>query len=282
MSSSPFSSAQAARKALADQLDQIRRDAGLTGLELASLCGWHKSKSSRIARGLTRPSDSDIRAWCTACGVPEQAADLVAASRTAESMYTQWRDLHRDGMQRVHQKNLPLYQRTRKFKVYASNVMPGMTQTGPYATGLLRSITTFQGTPDDVDQAVKARLDRSRVLSDASHQFALVLEEAVLYYGVCDDEALTGQLDHLLEVASRPNVSVGIIPFRARRTVWPLEAFYAFDERLVAVETLTAEINVTAPSEIRTYLRAFSELAKVAVRGAEARSCIAKARSALG
>ncbi|MET8542599.1 DUF5753 domain-containing protein [Kitasatospora sp. NPDC004799] len=197
-------------------------------------------------------------------------------------MYTQWRDLHRDGMRRVHQKTLPLYQRTRKFKVYASNVMPGMTQTAPYATGLLRSITTFQGTPDDVEDAVQARLKRSRVLHDAGHQFALILEEAVLYYGVCDDEALAGQLDHLLGVSSLPNVSVGVIPFRARRTVWPLEAFYAFDESLVAVETLTAEVNVTAPGEIRTYLRAFAELAKIAVHGAEARSRIAKARSALG
>ncbi|MCX4683961.1 helix-turn-helix domain-containing protein [Kitasatospora purpeofusca] len=282
MSSSPLSSAQAARKALADQLDRIRRDAGLSGLELAVLCGWHKSKSSRIARGLTVPSDNDIRAWCTACGSAEKASDLIAASRTAESMYTQWRDLHRDGMKRVHQKTLPLYRRTRKFKVYASNVMPGVTQTAPYATGLLRSITTFQGTPDDVEQAVQARLDRSRVLNDASRQFALVLEEAVLYYGVCDDEALAGQLDHLLGVSSLPNVSVGIIPFRARRTVWPLEAFYAFDDSLVAVETLTAEINVTAPGEVRTYLRAFAELARIAVRGAEARSRIAKARSVLG
>ncbi|MFE7189270.1 helix-turn-helix domain-containing protein [Kitasatospora sp. NPDC057541] len=282
MSSSPLSSAQAARKALADQLDRIRRDAGLSGLELAARCGWHKSKSSRIARGLTVPSDSDIRAWCTACGSAEKASDLIAASRTAESMYTQWRDLHRDGMRRVHQKTLPLYQRTRKFKVYASNVMPGMTQTAPYATGLLRSITTFQGTPDDVEDAVKARLKRSRVLHDAGHQFALILEEAVLYYGVCDDEALAGQLDHLLGISSLPNVSVGVVPIRARRTVWPLEAFYAFDESLVAVETLTAEINVTAPGEIRTYLRAFAELAKIAVHGTEARSRIAKARSALG
>ncbi|WP_406114975.1 DUF5753 domain-containing protein [Kitasatospora purpeofusca] len=133
-----------------------------------------------------------------------------------------------------------------------------------------------------MEQAVQARLDRSRVLNDAGRQFALILEEAVLYYGVCDDEALAGQLDHLLGVSSLPNVSVGIIPFRARRTVWPLEAFYAFDDNLVAVETLTAEINVTAPGEVRTYLRAFAGLAGIAVRGAEARSRIAKARSALG
>ncbi|MEU9003211.1 helix-turn-helix domain-containing protein, partial [Streptomyces sp. NPDC048551] len=31
----------------------------------------HKSKSSRIARGKTPPSDADIRAWCAACGADD-------------------------------------------------------------------------------------------------------------------------------------------------------------------------------------------------------------------
>ncbi|WP_055534388.1 helix-turn-helix domain-containing protein [Streptomyces graminilatus] len=282
MPTSPLSTAQAARAAIATLLDEIRRDAGLTGLELANLCGWHKSKSSRIAGAKTAPSDEDIRAWCRACGAEDQAADLIAASRTAESMYVQWRQLHRDGMRRVHEKTTPLYQRTRHFRVYASNLVPGMLQTGDYATGLLRSITDFQGTPDDVADAVQARLNRSRVVHEGNHRFALLLEETVLYYRVCDEAAMAGQLRYLLDIMSRPNVSLGIIPFTARRTVWPLEAFYAFDYAQVAVETLTAEVNITAPGEIRTYLKAFAELSGIAVHGREARACITRALDSLG
>ncbi|MET9865211.1 helix-turn-helix transcriptional regulator [Streptomyces sp. NPDC006386] len=277
MPTSPLSTAQAARAAIATRLDEIRRDAGLTGLELATRCGWHKSKASRIARAKTGVSDADIRAWCRACGAEDQAADLIAASRTAESMYVQWRQIHRDGMRRVHEKTVPLYERTRHFRVYASNLVPGMLQTADCATGLLRSITDFQGTPDDVADAVQARLNRSRVVHEGDHRFGLLLEETVLHYRVCDDAAMAGQLRYLLEIMSRPNVSLGIIPFTARRTVWPLEAFYAFDDDQVAVETLTAEINVTTPGEIRTYLRAFAELSRIAVHGAEARERIRKA-----
>ncbi|MER6713787.1 helix-turn-helix transcriptional regulator [Streptomyces sp. NPDC000877] len=281
MPDSPLSTAQAARAAIAARLDEMRKDAGLTGLELAQRCGWHKSKASRIARAKTAPSDADIRAWCRACGAEEQAADLIAASRTAESMYVQWRQIHRDGMRRVHEKTLPLYQRTRHFRVYASNLVPGMLQTADYATGLLRSITDFQDTPDDVADAVQARLNRSRVIYEGDHRFALLLEEAVLYYGVSDDTAMAGQLRYLLEIMSRPNVSLGIIPFTARRTVWPLEAFYAFDDAQVAVETLTAEVNITAPGEIRTYLKAFAELSRISVHGADARASIARALNSL-
>ncbi|MBM9506908.1 helix-turn-helix domain-containing protein [Actinacidiphila acididurans] len=282
MSASPLSSARSARAAIAERLTEAMRDAGLTGLDLADRCGWSKSKSSRIARGITPPSDSDIRAWCDACGVPELAADLIAASRSADAMYVEWQRLHRDGMRRVHEKTTPLYRRTRNFRVYASNLVPGLLQTGEYATGLLRSITAFQHTPDDIEEAVAARLARSRVVVEGDHTFALLLEETVLYYRVCDETAMAAQLGSLLSVMKRPNVSLGIIPFEARRTVWPLEAFYAFDGTQVAVETLTAEINVTSPGEIRTYLRAFGQLSRLAVRGPEARVRITRAIDTLG
>ncbi|NJQ04741.1 helix-turn-helix domain-containing protein [Streptomyces lonarensis] len=282
MSTSPFSSAQAARQAVASRLQGLMKDAGLSGHELALRCGWHRAKSSRIARGITPPSDADIRAWCSACGADHHAADLIAASRNAESMYVEWRQIHKDGMRRVHEQTVPLYQRTRSFRVYASNVMPGMLQTAGYAAGLLRAITIFQGTPDDVEDAVAARLNRSRVIREGDHRFALLLEETVLYYRVCDDEAMRGQLEYLLSIMGRPNVALGIIPKRARRTVWPLEAFYSFDDQQVAVETLTAEINLTTPGEIRTYLRAFAELSRGAVRGESAKGLIRDALSALG
>ncbi|MEU8923133.1 helix-turn-helix transcriptional regulator [Kitasatospora sp. NPDC048545] len=282
MPTSPLSSAKAARAEIAARLDAMKRDAGLTGDELAVRCGWHKSKSSRIARGLTAPSDADIRAWCAVCGSEDQASDLISASRSADSMYVQWRQIHRDGMRRIHEKTLPLYQRTRNFRVYASNVVPGMLQTAGYATGLLRSITDFHGTPDDVDQAVRARTGRSAVIQNAGQRFAILVEETVLYYRVADDAAMAGQLERLLSVMAQPNVSFGIIPRGVLRTVWPLEAFYAFDDELVAVETLTAEINISSPSEISTYHRAFVELAKLAVRGVTARTCIAKAIDSLG
>ncbi|MFE7382574.1 helix-turn-helix domain-containing protein [Streptomyces zhihengii] len=282
MTSSPLSSAQAARQAVAMRLHGLMRDAGLSGHELAVRCGWHRAKSSRIARGITPPSDADIRAWCSACGAGDQAGDIIAASRNAASMYLEWKQIHKDGMRRVHEKTVPLYQRTHSFRVYASNLVPGMLQTTGYATGLLKSITTFQGTPDDVADAVRARLDRSRVVREGDHRFALLLEETVLHYRVCDDEAMSEQLRYLLTVMRRPNVALGIIPRTARRKVWPLEAFYAFDDRQVAVETLTAEINLTAPGEISTYLRAFAELSQTAVRGESARGLINDALATLG
>ena len=282
MPTSPLSSAEEARKAIAKRLGEIRRDAELTGLELARRCGWNPSKSSRIENARTPPSDADIRLWCAACGVPNRAADLIAASRTADSMYTEWRRLHRSGMRRNQEADVPIYERTRSFRVYCSNVVPGVVQTHAYATALLRLITEFQGTPDDSVDAAAARVERGRVIREPHRRTALLVEEQVLYHRYGDAETMAGQLGYLLTVMALPNVSLGVVPRTAQRRMWGLETFTVFGEELVQVEPLTARIHITSPSEVGTYTRAFAELSKTAVFGARARALITAAIEALG
>src|SRR5207244_3811116 len=106
------SSAQQARQLLADRLGELRRDAGLSGRDLARRCGWHASKSSRIENARTPPSADDIRAWCRACGVPDQVADLVATLRAVEGMFVEWRRMERAGLRQAQEARLPLYERT--------------------------------------------------------------------------------------------------------------------------------------------------------------------------
>jgi hypothetical protein len=80
---------------------------------------------------------------------------------------------------------------------------------------------------------------------------------------------------------SLPTVSLGVIPFTAPRPMWPLEACYIFDERLVQVELLTADVTVRAPTEVATYLKAFTRLHRLAVYGQQARALITSAIDAL-
>jgi transcriptional regulator with XRE-family HTH domain len=280
---SPSSSVQRARQELADRLRDIRLDAGLTGRALSAAAGWHEAKTSRIESAKQTPSDADIRAWCQVCQANDQAADLIAASRAADSMYMEWRRLHRTGLRRTQEARTPLYERTRVFRVYCSTVIPGLLQTPGYGRALMSAITTFQGTPDDVDDAVAARMNRNRILSRTGHRFAMLIEESVLRYRLGDAEVMSAQLGHLLSAMSLPSVSLGVIPFSAsQRRIWTLEAFTVFDDARVHVELLSAQVTVTVPSEVILYLRAFDKLAELAVYGPEARALITTAISALG
>ncbi|MFD7666569.1 helix-turn-helix domain-containing protein [Streptomyces sp. NPDC059788] len=282
MPSAPLSSAQAARESIAARLKELRLDADLTMQALADRCGWNKAKTSRIEAAKTAPSDADIHAWCAACTAAEQAADLIAASRSADSMYVAWRRMQRTGLRRLQEASVPLYERTKLFRVYCSRVMPGLLQTEGYAHALLSLIADFRSLPNDVGEAAAARVDRSHVIRDGLHRVALLVEEDVLTHRIGGDCVLAGQLGHLLTAMSYPAVSLGVIPRSAPRSIWGPETFTIFDDKRVHVELLAAKVTVTTPTEVEVYLRAFTRLAGMAVYGPRARSLISRAIDSLG
>ncbi|GAA0544378.1 MULTISPECIES: DUF5753 domain-containing protein [Streptomyces] len=210
----------------------------------------------------------------------DQTADLIATARAVDSMYLEWRRQHRDGMRRTQQDVLARNAAARLCRAYTSNVIPGFFQTADYAEALMRSITDFQGTPDDIPEAVAARLARSRFLYEGDHRFVVLIEEWVLRTRIGSAETMAGQLAHLFTVMSLPSV-LGIIPLGAHRNVWPLEAFYLYDDHHAVVETLTAGISIRQPRELADYARAFTGLSRMAVHGDAARTLLRAAIDAL-
>ncbi|MEU2563854.1 helix-turn-helix transcriptional regulator [Streptomyces longispororuber] len=279
---SPSSAAQAARESVAHRLRELRADAGISGSELASRCNWSHPKTYRIENARTPPSTDDIRRWCAACGVPEQAADIIAQSRNAETMYVEWRRKVRSGLKQLQNSYLPLFRSTRQFRVYSATLIPGLLQTEGYALGLLSSITGFREIPNDVVEAVAARLERSRILHEPGRRFVLLVEEAALRHQVCDADSMAAQLGHLLTAGTFSSVALGIIPMSSpERPIWPMETFHMYDDTLVSIELLSARVTLTQPSEVALYEKAFDQLRSIAVYGSDARALIVKAIDAL-
>ncbi|MEU6433806.1 helix-turn-helix domain-containing protein [Streptomyces koyangensis] len=274
-SSSDF---EAARIAFGQQLRGLRRDKGLTARALAAACHWHESKVSRIENGRALPSPADIRAWTEVCGVGERADDLIATAANVQLMYREWRQLERDGMRRVHDQVQPLWDMTRTFKAYAQCLIPGPLQIEGYTEAVLRGIQRRRAIPDDVDDVLRVRSERQRVLREKSRNFTIVLEEAALYYRVADREVMTSQLSRLFVVSAIPTVRLGIVPRSANRSeMWPVEDFWIFDDREVQVETVSAFINIKQRTQLAPYQDAFARLQEQAVFGSDAYPLIAEA-----
>ncbi|MDX3583015.1 helix-turn-helix domain-containing protein [Streptomyces europaeiscabiei] len=279
---SPSSSAQAARERVAQRLRDLRADAGITGTELAVRCGWTHPKTSRIENARTPPTPDDIRRWCGACGADDQAPDIIAQSRDAEAQYVEWRRRVRSGLKRLQDSYVELYQSTQLFRIYSPTLVPGLLQTEGYARAVLRNAAHLLDLPDDSDEAAVARLERSKVIHQPGHRFVMVIEESVLRYQLGDTDAMAAQLGYLLTAGALPSVSLGIVPSATTdRSLWPQELFHMYDDTLVSVELLSAQVRVTQPSEIALYLKAFEQLRGMAVYGAKARALILKAIEAL-
>ena len=278
------STVQRARQDIADRLRELRLDAGLTKRAVATAAGWHESKCSRIEHARTPPSDADIRAWCRICQSDDQAADLIAASRAADSMWTQWRRLERPGLRRAQESVLPLWESTRKFRIYSPCLIPGPVQSADYIQALLRAVRDRRpNLIDDIDDAVQVRVARQHVTHEGDHEFAIVLEENVLQHQIGGSAVLREQLEYLRASMSLPSMTVGIIPFSADRSpLRPVEMFFLFDDERVDVELVSGWLQVTQPSEVEMYAEAFARLADMAVYGSAARALINKAIGALG
>jgi transcriptional regulator with XRE-family HTH domain len=263
-----------AREILGNRLRDLRRDAGLSGRDLAALAGWHSSKVSRIEYGKQSPSEDDIRVWCHHTNADYQIADLIASLRGIEGLWIEWRKQLGAGTRRRQKMSVALAQETKSFRVYDPTVIYGMFQTAEYAAEILRYGIRFHQVADDLEQGVAARLERQQHLYRGGRVFHVILGEQALRTNIGGTDTMVGQLDRLLAVSGLPNVSLGIIPAGAQMSLAPSNAFIIFDDRLVMIETYSAELRITQPREIAVYTKAFSWLSESTVTGSQARVLI--------
>jgi hypothetical protein len=93
-------------------------------------------------------------------------------------------------------------------------------------------------------------------------------------------EVMIGQLDRLVTVLSLPRVKLGIYPSGAEYMA-PTNQFIMFDDRMVYVETVTAELAISQPREISLYAKSFQQLSSGALYGQSAGRLISRAASYL-
>ncbi|MEV4049597.1 helix-turn-helix transcriptional regulator [Amycolatopsis sp. NPDC049688] len=271
-----MSNVHEARIALGTRLRELRQRADLTGRQLAESLSWQASKVSKIENGKQTPSDDDIVAWTEATGSEPERADLLASLHTLEVQHAEWQRQLRTGLKPHQNEIAEINARTRLFRVFESTYIPGLLQTGEYARSrFAQSITVFK-VRNDIDEAVRARMQRQDVLYRPEKRFHFVLTEAALRYRLCPPEIMLGQLDRLVAMTSLPNVKLGIIGFETAYVVAPAHGFWLLDDERVMVETFSAELNLAQPQETSLYSTIFDSLAAVASYGRSARAIVTR------
>lgn len=266
-----------ARQALGARLRELRKDAHLDGRQLSTAAGWHWSKTSRIELGKQAPSEADLAAWCRICDADLALPDLTASLRNVEAQWTEWKRVAATGHARRQRRAIEIESRATLQRVYAPIVLPGLLQTAAYARAVLHQCIQFLGTPDDLDDAVAARMQRQQVLRRSRHRFILLADEAALYTTVGDDAVMVNQLRHLLDTAfGNSRLLFGIVPLTAEFT-YLTTSFDLFDDRMALIETVSAELTIVTASELALYERIWRALHRQAAFGDAARTFIATA-----
>ncbi|MGW3105289.1 helix-turn-helix domain-containing protein [Streptomyces sp. NPDC001100] len=272
---------QSARIALGARLRELRVEAGLNGKQLATQLRWPPSKVSKLENAKQSPTAEDLRALASALGVPEVQAELMGRLRSLETHYAAWRRQLAAGVRARQEAWQATENSTAEVRNFETACIPGLLQTAEYARHMFQRTTALHRTPPDIEAGVNARMQRQQALYMPGRDFRYLIWEPALHMLLCPREVMAGQLDRLTGVFGMSSVHLGIVPLGADLTVVPTHGFWLFDDRLVMVETIGAELRLTDRAEVDLYRTVWNELEQAAVTGPQAHRVIVRARATL-
>jgi hypothetical protein len=238
---------------------------------------WPPSKVSKLENGRQTPTDDDIRDWTRVTDSEDETEALLASLHTLEVQHAEWQRILRTGLKPRQQELIEWDQKTRLFRAFEATVVPGLLQTAGYARARFAEGIRRLKLPNDINEAVAARVQRQEILYRPDNRFHFVLTEAALRFRLCPRDVMLGQLDRLVSLSQLPNVRLGIIGFETQYATSPWHGFWLYDNERVLIETFSASLDLRQPQEIELYENVFEALAAVASYGRAARGIINKA-----
>lgn len=169
---------------------------------------------------------------------------------------------------------------------YSGNLIPGLLQTDGYGRALIETardgFTTSADEKSTVNLRVELRTARQRLLArDGAPTFRFVVNEAALTVRFGGPEVMADQLDQLVVVSDRPNVTVLVLPMDTGAYAAAGGSFRIFrfsdseaDPPIVFIENRTYSSYRESPAEVDVYTGDFAELVNTALSVRRSRQAI--------
>ncbi|MED7923026.1 helix-turn-helix transcriptional regulator [Nonomuraea sp. LP-02] len=260
-----MTSFQQARIDLGGQLRQLREAAGLSGKELAERVRWQPSKVSRLENARQTPTEDDVVTWAQAVGAAADTTDdLISQALALQERHDSWKQRYRSGLAAIQEDMRDLEARTKLFRAFEPGIIMGLLQTSEYARHVFRKVKRLYSAADQIDAAVRVRMQRQEILYDRGRTFRFVVPEAALRTMLAPADVMRGQIDRLLAVSTLPNVEFGVIPAETELPSAPINGFWIYNDAMVGVATMTKDLVLREPDDLAFYVQAFDDFAKVA------------------
>lgn len=245
----------------------LRRNAGLTGVELARLVGISQSRISRIETGHLVPQADEVDRLADTLRVDADTREqLHDQARAARSSMRSWRALHARGFAQ-HQTDIArMEQAASKVRMFQPNIVPGLLQTAEYARHAIELATTSE----DIELGVARRMARQSILYERGKTFEFLMTEGALKWRIVPTNVHIGQLNHLASLATLANVSIGVIPWHAQVGAHQSTMFCLFDDASAYVELLNGEVTTEDRNDVAQYATTFAALTQAADMGDDA------------
>lgn len=234
---------------------------------------WSLSKIIRIETGAVGVSTNDLRALLALYKVhdPERIDELVELARA--SRQGSWSSKYRGSFSSQFLQFVEYEEAASVVRTYDPLLMPGLFQTEEYADAIIRRLADPDTAADLIQTRMEIRLTRQQLLEQPSPPTLMcVIDEAAIQRLVGERNIARSQIQRLISLAARPNITIEVVPFSAGLHRGMLEAFWVLefpdpeDSNVLFVET-SRDIIVShdEAGEISGYLETFEELRSISL-----------------
>lgn len=197
-------------RALANELRDLRRAAGLTTKEAAEKVDVSPATLNRSELGLRMPPSEEVSAMLTAYGVKGVAKERVLTlARTANP--AGWWETGGNALPKQLPTLISFESEATRITNFEPLLVPGLLQTHAY----IRAVMEASGVPDaETEGRVAARAGRQTALSRKKPpRYSVIMDEAALRRPFGGRRVMAAQIRHIISTAELPNVTVQVIPF---------------------------------------------------------------------
>ncbi|MFJ2646502.1 helix-turn-helix domain-containing protein [Streptomyces sp. NPDC087420] len=208
-----------------------------------------------------------LGAYGVAAAEAEEFVELVKAANKPG-----WWHRYRDALPSWFSAYVSLEDEARLIRTYEPHYVPGLLQTEDYARAVLSA--GVHRNPAELERRVALRAKRQQLLTKPDAPILWILmEEAVLRRPVGGVDVMRGQIDRLIELAARPNVTLQIMPFSIGPHLGAFGPFHLFRFDLadlpdiVYTENLTGAVYMDQRPDVAAYLEVLDNMAVRASAG---------------
>src|SRR5580658_5053002 len=245
------------RRRLGTELRKLRESNGYKLEEVAAQLGVAPSTLSRIETGKAPTKSAYLSQMLEKYGVVDLA-----------------REGHRKGWWAAYDDVLPsgfdiyvgLEAETAAVRGYEVSVVHGLLQTPDYARAVLGEMFPRHGA-EQIDRMVALRMERQRRFADDPPlELWAILDEAVIRRPVGGQAVMRTQLEHLLAMATRPGLTLQVLPFSCGAHAGHAGGFSILefpnrsDSEVAYVESVAGTTYLEKDREVRVQVEAFDRL----------------------
>jgi transcriptional regulator with XRE-family HTH domain len=254
---------------LGKRLRELREAAGKSQDDAAGYLGVKRPTISRLENGRNAILAKNVKFLCQLYGVGAPEVDMLVR-QAEESNDRGWWLSYSDTMPNWFETYVGFEADASAIWTYESELVPGLLQVPSYVRAL-KAVHEDDGDETETVKSISFRLARQKRLETRAPVLRAVLNESVLRRRFGSAEDMMEQIEHLINVSLRDNVTLQVLPFDVglhTSMKGPFSMLTLPDEpapNFVYLEHQDGAVYLERPTDLTRYTRAFEALVQRAL-----------------